>query len=59
MKRLPARDFLVAQASNASPARTLWSDRAPCPVIATNSTGKVAVLPENGLARLASLVANP
>ena len=52
---------LVAQASS------LWGDWASCPVIATRITGKMpvgptakmAVLPENGLAKLASLAVNP
>jgi hypothetical protein len=61
MKRSTARDLLVAQAS--SP----WGDQASCPVIATETTGKVsvgptakmAVLLEDWLAELAPVAANP
>jgi hypothetical protein len=55
MKRLSGRDFLVAQASNASPARILRGDRASCALTATKTTGKMPVGPTAKMAVLRSI----
>ena len=55
MKRSPSRDVLVAQASNANPARTVWGDWPPWLVIPTSTTGKMPVGPTAKMAVLRSL----
>jgi len=52
MKRSSGRDFLVAEASNASPDRTLWDDQVSCPVIEMKTTGKMSLGPTAKIAVL-------